>query len=508
MTGQQLANKCLEIAKNYKTCYVWGGMGSPMTEPYMSDAISAYPTHNNRHIPNGVAKNAEWGFDCSGLIKAVIWGWKASKTRYGGAIYQANGFPDTNTEGMISQSKNVSSDFSKIKVGECVWKSGHIGIYVGNGLAVECTPSWSNGVQITAVANIGKKDGYNYTTWTKHGELKAVDYSEPVQPKVLDVTSVSYQTWKGGKIAIIPIAAIDRISHESANDKKGEYSSYAAKRIKWNNRFPEILSNAELFNMSTYKPASGIKEDGIILYNGWDYGIGFKDCKTLTWEGYSNPKAIDWVGGYPALVNEYKKLNFQTPSGLGGSAKRTAIGYNDNYLFIIWTKDGATLNEIADKFVQLGARYAINLDGGGSTSYVTPDEQYGQSRKLRGFICVWLKNGKGNKMAKNPVTQTSIQTTTTTTSTTSTNTNGSTLVKTGLLKDESAKYGKKFKVANCSALNLRNEKGAIIGVLNAGDTVMWYGYHYEAGYVREGEWYYVQYKDKVGYVSKKYLSLV
>lgn len=54
--------------------------------------------------------------------------------------------------------------------------SGHIGVYIGNGLAVECTPRWSDGVQITAVHNIGKIAGYNGRTWTKHGKLPHVNY--------------------------------------------------------------------------------------------------------------------------------------------------------------------------------------------------------------------------------------------------------------------------------------------------------------------------------------------
>ena len=55
---------------------------------------------------------------------------------------------------------------------------GHIGIYIGNGLAVECTPAWKNKVQITAVGNIGKKTGYNTRTWTNHGKLNFIKYEK------------------------------------------------------------------------------------------------------------------------------------------------------------------------------------------------------------------------------------------------------------------------------------------------------------------------------------------
>lgn len=77
---------------------------------------------------------------------------------------------------MIGKCTDVTTDFSSIEVGEAVWMSGHIGVYIGNGLCVECTPRWSDGVQITAVHNIGKITGYNGRTWTKHGKLPHVNY--------------------------------------------------------------------------------------------------------------------------------------------------------------------------------------------------------------------------------------------------------------------------------------------------------------------------------------------
>ena len=76
---------------------------------------------------------------------------------------------------MIRECSDISTDFSKIEVGEAVWSSGHIGVYIGNGLAIECTPKWKNCVQITA-CNC-KKSGYNTRTWTKHGKLPYIDYT-------------------------------------------------------------------------------------------------------------------------------------------------------------------------------------------------------------------------------------------------------------------------------------------------------------------------------------------
>ena len=90
---------------------------------------------------------------------------------------------DANT--MINLCSEVSTDFSKIEVGEAVWTNGHIGVYIGNGLAVECTPAWKNRVQITA-CNCSKP-GYNTRKWKKHGKLPYIDYT--VTSKVPTKTS-------------------------------------------------------------------------------------------------------------------------------------------------------------------------------------------------------------------------------------------------------------------------------------------------------------------------------
>ena len=125
-----------------------------------------------------------WGFDCVNLTKGILWGWvgDASKT-FGGAKYGSNGVPDTNANGMIQRCHSVSTDFSAIEPGEGLWLEGHWGLYVGGGLAVECTnhTGWKSGVQITAVWNIGKKQGYHGRFWTKHGKLPWVQYAGEVE---------------------------------------------------------------------------------------------------------------------------------------------------------------------------------------------------------------------------------------------------------------------------------------------------------------------------------------
>ena len=153
MTNIELANKLKDIATNYKTLYVMGCFGAPMTAANKRRYTQnhSYNKQASRTAMINAASADTFGFDCVCLIKGVLWGWNGNKTlTYGGAKYAVNGVPDISADGMINVCKNISTDFSKIEVGEAVWMSGHIGVYIGDGLAVECPPKWQNKVQITA----------------------------------------------------------------------------------------------------------------------------------------------------------------------------------------------------------------------------------------------------------------------------------------------------------------------------------------------------------------------
>lgn len=187
MTGAELAAKAKDVATNYDTAYMLGCFGWPATEANISRAVKNNTTNASRKQWQSKA-NAIIGkgflFDCVCLIKAILWGWNGDATKsYGGAKYASNGVPDIGADQMINVCKDVSTDFSVVVPGEAVWLKGHIGIYIGDGLAVECTPAFKSGVQITAVSNMGTKIGYSARKWTKHGKLPYVTYgAEPVEP--------------------------------------------------------------------------------------------------------------------------------------------------------------------------------------------------------------------------------------------------------------------------------------------------------------------------------------
>lgn len=181
MTAYELVERAKAVAGCYKTLYVMGCFGAPMTAANKQRYIQHHE-YNRRPGPKAAIEAASadtFGFDCVCLIKGILWGWSGNKNAvYGGASYATNGVPDIDADTMINKCSGVSSTFNPADMipGEMLWKSGHAGIYIGDGRAVECTPAWANCVQITDVANICTTGDRPARTWTKHGRLPWVDY--------------------------------------------------------------------------------------------------------------------------------------------------------------------------------------------------------------------------------------------------------------------------------------------------------------------------------------------
>ena len=183
MTAAELARRAVDIATGLKTIYMYASYGFQVTtktiEGKAKQNCNGWYTNSRIATLKAVAnqKPPTWGFDCVNLYKALLWGWTGDESKEkGGAVYASHGVPDTNADGLFSRCTGKTDDFSRIEVGEAVWLSGHFGLYVGDGLVVECTPRWKNGVQITACLNIGSKKGYEGRKWTKHGKLPYVSY--------------------------------------------------------------------------------------------------------------------------------------------------------------------------------------------------------------------------------------------------------------------------------------------------------------------------------------------
>lgn len=233
-----------KIATDYKTLYVMGCIGSPLTKAAKKRAIASY-SYNRKPIREYIINQASadtFGFDCVCLIKSILWGWNGDlKAEYGGAVYESNGVPDEGATTFFEHCEDANSDFTKqLDVGELLWTTGHIGIYIGGGLAVECTPNWKDKVQITAVGNIGEQDGYPTRTWLRHGHTPYLEYDTKgkiqvgswvkIKEKSHPYGSTKYfASWVYPRIWVVKSIKDDRVVVDK--DATGNYSINSAVRV-------------------------------------------------------------------------------------------------------------------------------------------------------------------------------------------------------------------------------------------------------------------------------------
>ena len=122
MKSSELVAKVTDIAKHYKTLYVMGCFGAPMTAANKTRYTQnhSYNKAAARTAMIMAASDDTFGFDCVNLIKGVLWGWTGDKSKaYGGAKYAVNGVPDIGADTMITKCKDASySGWDKVDPGE------------------------------------------------------------------------------------------------------------------------------------------------------------------------------------------------------------------------------------------------------------------------------------------------------------------------------------------------------------------------------------------------------
>lgn len=144
--------------------YVWGTYGQTLTPELLQYKLTQYP--------DGVGKyaafiRANWlgkpTADCVGLIKG--YGWLSTDTMT--IDYGTHGMPDIGANEMYyTATQRGSIDTMSDTPGLAVWKSGHIGVYIGNGEVIEAMGT-KYGVVKTQLEGRG---------WTHWLEVPGVEY--------------------------------------------------------------------------------------------------------------------------------------------------------------------------------------------------------------------------------------------------------------------------------------------------------------------------------------------
>ena len=149
--------------------YVWGTYGHVLTRSYYEAKLAQYPEGVGNYADfiqaNWLGKRTA---DCVGLIKGYCW-FDPETQSIGYAI---NGMPDIATEQMIEWCDEKGSMDTMPEIpGLLLWMDGHVGIYIGDGYAIEAMGT-KYGVVKTQVVDRG---------WKKWGKLPCIQYIEEVE---------------------------------------------------------------------------------------------------------------------------------------------------------------------------------------------------------------------------------------------------------------------------------------------------------------------------------------
>lgn len=201
MTSKEFVDQAIKIQK-LNTAYASGTFGQKFSEPFIRQKReqypSSYPDSKIRSLRNKAANGDLYLFDCCGLIKGIIWNWP-------NLVYKSNGLPDVNDSGIWNQyCIEKSHNWDKIEPGEILHMKGHVGIYIGEGKAIEATARWTENVLISNVMN-NNMNPWQSRKWEEHGKLKLLKYNEDatyVAPQE-DGVYIEYTVKKGDTLSAI-----------------------------------------------------------------------------------------------------------------------------------------------------------------------------------------------------------------------------------------------------------------------------------------------------------------
>lgn len=164
---------------------------------------------------------------------------------------------------------------------------------------------------------------------------------------------------------------------------------------------PDIITNGGFFGMANGVTCFGYRDEGKVVSRSDYMGVAITNNTELAY-GRSilldDPSVRDFISAYPPLVVGVKKYTASYAQEINYNARRTCIGWNDKTLFIVTVdKPGLKFSPLANLFVGLGATYAINLDGGGSTRMLVNGKRVTSefyARPVDNVFCVYLKKEK------------------------------------------------------------------------------------------------------------------
>lgn len=202
-----------------------------------------------------------------------------------------------------------------------------------------------------------------------------------------------HSTYKYVTVAEIPRSEIKRIDIDLCKQPTETVDKYYSRQKEK----PDLITNAGFFDMGDGKTIFTLYNEGKIVHKEDWLTAGFGMCNEADVEyasTYDKPWR-DFISGYPCLIGWGSKLDTSIAEALNYKARRTIWGYNDTTIFVVCIDSpGMAFTAMQNLCLSLGMKFAINLDGGGSTRMLykgTRQTANVYNRPVDSVLAIYLK---------------------------------------------------------------------------------------------------------------------
>ena len=193
-----------------------------------------------------------------------------------------------------------------------------------------------------------------------------------------------------------PLENIDKLDFALCNQPTERPDKYRKRQTVQ----PDIISNGGFYGLANGVTVFNfVDEEVTASFNkSYQWGIGIQNEKDVKYGSLTSRKWRDFIGGYPILLDNCRKCSYDYAKELNYNARRTAVGYNDtSVILLVVDMPGVTFPVLQDLMLSAGCKYAINMDGGGSTYMECNGERVTSETYIRpvdNVFCIYLKKPK------------------------------------------------------------------------------------------------------------------
>lgn len=199
---------------------------------------------------------------------------------------------------------------------------------------------------------------------------------------------------------------IDKIGIEIGQQPRETLQSFYDRQTKK----PNLVTNLGLFGMnSAGLPCfSLVSNHQQYAYDGLrTEGFGITDSNELLYGQHKERDWKDFCSAYPMLIKDGKKTIITYATELAYKTRRTCIGYDTNYIYVICVDSpGMTYDELQSLGLSLDLSFMLNADGGGSSRMIYDGKTITnglENRAVDNMLVVYLKTSSSTTPTTNPI---------------------------------------------------------------------------------------------------------